>query len=649
MACLPLIERELRVAVRKQRPAQARLKVAALAVAGSGSFLLFGAVTVIPSQGRSLELLLCLAGLYFVLRAPLLTAGVLAEERRNQTLGLLFLSGLGAWEVFASKFLSSALIAFTDLLAIFPMLALPFLLGGVSFDLFLAIICGLPALMLFALAVSLLASVLTREDGTALILAVVLGALLCVLAPAVYLAQFYFSPGASPSLWWLRLSPAYGPHLVWRGFYSGFHPVERAEFWQNLALTLGWSALALGAAAFALTRLWREREMEAGTSGWRGRWREFMHGGRESRRRLARLWLEVNPFVWLAGRDRQPATLGWLVVGGIVLVWLLCWAAWPAQWPSVPNLFITATLLNSMLAWLTRHTAAQALGQARRDGAYELLLTTPLDPRDIVWGTLEALRGQFRALADVVLSLNVLMMLGGLVVRSWNAGALAVYGCIWLFLLCWVWSLGHRWSRVLPVMWASLNCGRPAHAVWRTSGFNSWSWLWILFNLPESALELSAVPDRVNLRGGGGLVVHSDLFDNLPPEASFCEPRTGPQFYVGPPGDGLAPDDLFHQGPGPPPNLRNAAGPRVPRDRARAAARPERPAFQEVERARAVPLGLGIGPAAAPRAAGEEMRGRRASNSVWFAGLTLIRQCVVCPHIFMCRALRFCGMRQWPR
>lgn len=483
MACLPLIERELRVAVRKQRPAQARLKVAALAVAGSGSFLLLGAVTVIPSQGRSLELLLCLAGLYFVLRAPLLTAGVLAEERRNQTLGLLFLSGLGAWEVFASKFLSSALIAFTDLLAIFPMLALPFLLGGVSFDLFLAIICGLPALMLFALAVSLLASVLTREDGTALILAVVLGALLCVLAPAVYLAQFYFSPGASPSLWWLRLSPAYGPHLVWRGFYSGFHPVERAEFWQNLALTLGWSALALGAAAFALTRLWREREMEAGTSGWRGRWREFMHGGRESRRRLARLWLEVNPFVWLAGRDRQPATLGWLVVGGIVLVWLLCWAAWPAQWPSVPNLFITATLLNSMLAWLTRHTAAQALGQARRDGAYELLLTTPLDPRDIVWGTLEALRGQFRALADVVLSLNVLMMLGGLVVRSWNAGALAVYGCIWLFLLCWVWSLGHRWSRVLPVMWASLNCGRPAHAVWRTSGFNSWSWLWILFNL----------------------------------------------------------------------------------------------------------------------------------------------------------------------
>src|SRR5580658_1411501 len=201
MPCLPLIERELRVAVRKQRPAQGRLKIAALATGGSILFLWFGALTHDHSVGRSLEQLLCLAGLSFVLKAPRLTAGVLAEERRNQTLGLLFLSGLGPVEVFAGKFLSSALVAFTNLLAIFPMLALPFLTGGVSYELFLAIICALPALMLFALAVSLLASVLTREDGMAVVLAHALGALLCVLGPAIYLAQTHFSPAAKPSLW----------------------------------------------------------------------------------------------------------------------------------------------------------------------------------------------------------------------------------------------------------------------------------------------------------------------------------------------------------------------------------------------------------------------------------------------------------------
>jgi hypothetical protein len=281
----------------------------------------------------------------------------------------------------------------------------------------------------------------------------------------------------------LRLSPAYGPLLVWRGLDSGFGVGQRAEFWQNVDLTFCWSTVILSTAVLALKRLWQEREGESTTTGWHKLWRDFMHGGRETRRRLANFWLYPNPFVWLAGRDRQPATLGWLVVSGIVLAWLFCWAAWPAQWPSAQNFFVTATLLNTTVAWITRHTAAQALAQARRDGAYEFLLTTPLDPRDIVRGTLEALRWHFQRLANIVLTLNVLMMLGGLVARRWNERALIVYFSVWLFLLAWTWSLGHRMSRVLPVMWASLNSGRPAHAVWRTSNFNGGSWIWILFNL----------------------------------------------------------------------------------------------------------------------------------------------------------------------
>jgi hypothetical protein len=242
-----------------------------------------------------------------------------------------------------------------------------------------------------------------------------------------------------------------------------------------------------------LKRVWRDQEQKEGASGWRKQWREIVHGDRASRRSLARLFLDENPFVWLAGRDRQPATLGWLVVGGIVLTWLLCWAVWRSEWPSVPNFFLTATLLNVVLGWLARHTAAQEIGQPRRDGAYELLLTTPLAPSDIVFGTLEALRRHFKALANFVLSLNVLMMLGGLAARRWNGGALTVYFCVWFLLMFWTWSLGHRWSRVLGVMWASLNCARPAYAVWRTSGMGSsgssgskwfyWIWLWNIYNI----------------------------------------------------------------------------------------------------------------------------------------------------------------------
>ena len=207
------------------------------------------------------------------------------------------------------------------------------------------------------------------------------------------------------------------------------------------------------------------------------------------------MWLDKNPFVWLAGRDRQPATLGWLVVGGIALVWMLFWAAWPARWPSVQNFFLTAALLNAVLAWFTRQTAAQEIGQGRRDGSYELLLTTPLSPEDIVRGALIAVRRQFRALVSFVMFLNALIMLGGLAMRRWNAGALGEYFGIWLFLLTWTWSLGRQRSRLLPVMWASLNCGRPAHAVWRAYGSNTWaSWIWLPFCLQFYVRQFQKFP-----------------------------------------------------------------------------------------------------------------------------------------------------------
>jgi ABC-type transport system involved in multi-copper enzyme maturation permease subunit len=485
MACLPLIERELRVALRKHQPAKGRLKIAGLAAGGSVLFLLIAVAFGDRSPGKALEQLLCALGLYLVFQAPALTAGVLAEERRNQTLGLLFLSGLGPLEVFISKFLSSALIAFTNLLAIFPMLALPFFIGSVSPGLFLATVFGLPTLMMFALAVSLLASVLTAEDGEAVILAFVIGAALCVLTPAIYIAEAHFAPGSKPSLWWLRISPAYGPRLIWNGFGTGFGPIERAEFWQNLLVTLLWSLMALVVAAFALKRLWRDQEVMRETTGWRERWQNFMHGSREERQGIARKWLDANPFVWLAGRDRQHARLGWLVIGGIAAVWLICWAAWPSQWPGAQNYFITAVLMNSVLAWLKSYTAAQSLAQPRHDGTYELLLTTSLDPGDIVRGVLKTLRLNFRPLANFVLSLEMLMLLGGLLGRQWNRVSLAEYFVVWMVLMGWTWSLGRSVGGVLRVMWAGLNCGRPVHSVLRASGFKNsgWSFFWLLFNL----------------------------------------------------------------------------------------------------------------------------------------------------------------------
>jgi len=219
----------------------------------------------------------------------------------------------------------------------------------------------------------------------------------------------------------------------------------------------------------------------------------LIHGDAAQRRRLAADWLGGNPFVWLAARDRQPMALAWAVVGGICAVWLLCWAAWPRRWTSVPNLFFTATLLNGTLQWVVRHTAAKSLALGRHDGTYELLLTTPLLPSDIVWGAMEALRRQFRAISRFVLGLEAAMMLAGLALRHWNPGALGVYLATWAWLLAWAWGLGSRWGASLPAMWVGLNCGRPVLAAAGTSRF-FWILLWTLYNLRHAYSFIPAFP-----------------------------------------------------------------------------------------------------------------------------------------------------------
>jgi len=439
----------------------------------------------------------CLAGVYVVLRVPGLEAGVFAEERGNQTLGLLFLSGLGAAEVFASKALSAALVAWTDLMALFPMLALPFLIGGVSFDLFLATILALPALLLFVLAVTLLASVLTEEEGAAVVLTFVLGVMACGLPPAVGALLQHFFPQSPPSRLWLRLSPAYGPWLIWTG------RAVRGDVWVNLMVTLAWSGLCLGGAAAALKRLWREQADGGQRARWRERWRGLVHGRASHRRALAAKWLDVNPFVWLTTRDSQLTFTAWAVVGGICGAWLLGWGVWGSRWVSALTLLLTVTLLNASLQWLYLYAAAKGLATARKDGSFELLLTTPLWTSDIVWGELQGLSRRFRPVARCVFALDAALLIGGLAFFPWKPSTLFVYGVVTSLLLFWIWPLAQSWRpvrevipgvfqtstqpsegrRALFVMWASLNTGRPVFAVWKTSPVSPWIWFLNLYNI----------------------------------------------------------------------------------------------------------------------------------------------------------------------
>jgi ABC-type transport system involved in cytochrome c biogenesis permease component len=482
----PILDRELRMALRKLKPVRRRLRLAAACTAVA--FLL--SLLAGQSAGRDLHYLLCVAGFYVVLTAPQRIAGLFSTERQDQTLGLLFMSGLGASEVFLSKAFSAVAIVFSDLIALAPLLALPFLMGGISFGLFLATVCCLPNVLLFTLAISLLGSVLSDDEGTAIVLAAVFGVLLMGLPLGIYLAQKLLSNGNQPLDWLLLCNPVYGPWLVFNRFSVG----QETAFWRNYLITFFISISCLTLAGFLLRRLWRQREERGVLYRWSQSWRTAVHGTVSWRKSLAISWLHRNPSVWLASRDRGSVTLAWSALVGIILVWLISWALWPAKWLSIGNFFITSILLNLGLRWMIHYVAAAGFGFARRDGSYELLLTTPLLPGQIVDGQVAALRCRFRHVCLVVFALELTLMLVGLCLRTWNSSSLSVYFIVWGGLLFWAWQQSWNFGRTALSMWAALNSGRPLHAVWKASGLSSWVWIWILFNLRHLLFGLASFP-----------------------------------------------------------------------------------------------------------------------------------------------------------
>src|SRR5207237_9551564 len=201
---------------------------------------------------------------------------------------------------------------------------------------------------------------------------------------------------------------------------------------------------------------WQQREPDAMAVRWRNELRGRIGGTANSRRGLAQRWLAINPYTWLALSNRAPLAIAWGGIGVLVIGLTLCCAIWPVKWPSVLNFFFTATLLNLASRWLIHYTASARLGSARRDGIYELLLTTPLQPGEIVWGQLEALRAQFQVITRFVLGIEVSMMIAGLGLRQCDGASLFVYFLIWTGLLVWEWRQSWNQCSALMCMCACL-------------------------------------------------------------------------------------------------------------------------------------------------------------------------------------------------
>src|SRR6267378_5478794 len=136
MTFLPVAERELRVAARKRNTFRVRVIAALVAwIIGSGVLVLskVGPGFGTPSLGRGLFSVLTWLSLAVALSAGLFfTSDCLSEEKREGTLGFLFLTDLRGYDVVAGKLLATSLRGLFALLALFPVLAITLLMGGVE-------------------------------------------------------------------------------------------------------------------------------------------------------------------------------------------------------------------------------------------------------------------------------------------------------------------------------------------------------------------------------------------------------------------------------------------------------------------------------------------------------------------------------------
>src|SRR5437868_610510 len=131
MVFLPLMLRELRVQTRRSKAWWLRLLAGGFTFACWAVPVLLHGIDV--TNGRMSFFLLSLFPLLFASFAGVFaTADMISKERREGTLGLLFLTRVHPMELIASKFISGVWQWVVCLLAILPMFLLPVLIGGVN-------------------------------------------------------------------------------------------------------------------------------------------------------------------------------------------------------------------------------------------------------------------------------------------------------------------------------------------------------------------------------------------------------------------------------------------------------------------------------------------------------------------------------------
>jgi len=394
----------LRVAARRPATYWIRFAAALIGCVLAACLLNVFSNSAVPSGAVLFRGLAILAFSYAAIAGLQATNDSISGEKREGTLGLLFLTDLKGRDVVYGKLVAASIHLFYGLLAVAPVLAVALPLGGVTGrEFFRAVLVALDLLFFFT-SVGLAASSLCRLPNRALVLAVATAAMLVVGCPLC--ARFRLLPAGA-----MVCSPALGCFLAFDQYYAP------ALFWLNALVTqlYAWSFISL--ACWVTPRAWQD--VPTG--------KVVRPRGAPSPRQVksrARL-LDANAYLWRASRPEAKRALVWVLLLLVAAVWLR--APFDPQ-NDLVMLLVAGTLLKCWLAG----EASWMFSDDRRSGAFELLLSTPLGADAIIRGQRAALWRQFAAPVTALLLANS----ATLVMEIWRAPTAANHELlIWVHII----------------------------------------------------------------------------------------------------------------------------------------------------------------------------------------------------------------------
>lgn len=454
MTFLPVVERELRRASRRPRAYWGRFAAAAIGfVIITWVWIVSGQTTAQHELGQQIfGTLSTLAFLYALLAGVTLTADSIAEEKRDGTLGLLFLTDLKGYDVVLGKLVATSLHAFYGLIAMFPIMAIPILLGGLTQGDYWRMTLTLLTTLFLSLSLGMLASTISHHDrkaqGAALLF---IALLLC--APFVWRARF--GNPDSPVLW---LSPLHAFGYVHEKAYI----TNPMAFWNGIWVLAVAGLATLMAGSLLLPRVWQDRP-RVEQKGWRGRWASLRRGDPWTARGYRTRLLDINPYLWLASRDRLKPYYFYALIALGFLVWYGFYIRNPRDLADPTLLLLIFFCVHLALKiWVALESIKQ-IAEDKRTGAVELLVSTPLTPQQIVEGQLLAILRQFGWGLLVLLGMNIIVMLKG--VREGEINWILMYSAMLIIFIADLVVL------VIVGMWLGLTSRRSTRALGKSIAY----------------------------------------------------------------------------------------------------------------------------------------------------------------------------------